>query len=78
MWLAGIQLQMSARRAEVQASICVSIGEKKSLVLSALTIRGKLVGCDSRVEEKRSSSGTGAQGMSVTAETLARAEMCIS
>lgn len=69
---------MSARQAEVQASICVSIGEKKSLVLSALTMQRKLVGGDSRVEEKRSSSGTVALRVYVTAETLARAEMCIS
>lgn len=44
---------MSARQAEVQASICVLLGEKKSLVLSALTMGGKLAGCDSRVEEQR-------------------------
>lgn len=76
MWLAGIQLQMSARQAKVQASMCVSIGKKKSLVLSALTIEGILSGCDSRVE-KRSSSGTAALRMYVTAETLVRPEMCI-
>lgn len=37
-------------QAEVQASICVSIGEKRSLVLSALTMIEKLVECESRVE----------------------------
>lgn len=47
MWLAGVQLQMSARQAEVQASICVSIREKKSLVPSAFTKVGEL---DSRAE----------------------------
>lgn len=51
-WQAS-KLQMSARQAEVQAPICVLLGEKKSLVLSALTVGGKLVGCDSRVEEQQ-------------------------
>lgn len=77
MRLAGIRVQMSARNAEVQASICVSIGEKTSLVLSALTMGGKLAGFLSRVEEKRSSSGTLALRTYVTAETPERAEMCI-
>lgn len=53
-------------------------GREEEFVLSALTMVGRLAGFHSRVEERRSSSGTLALRTYVTAETPARAEMCIS
>lgn len=48
MWLAGIQLQMSAGQAQVQASICVSNREKKNLFLLEYTMPEKLIECEMR------------------------------